>query len=171
MPSLTIRAASGDDLGAIGAIHAHYARETAVVFDEEPYDAAERSAWFGRFAPTGPHRLLVAVAGGEVVGYAHSLPWRPKAAYRPSVETTVLLRPGAEGRGIGTRLYGRLLAELATAGVHRAYAVVVLPNPASVALHLACGFRRLGVLTEVGWKLGRWWDTALFERAFPPDGG
>ena len=87
----------------------------------------------------------MAEAGGAVVGVAFSGPYRPKAAYDTSVETTVALAPTSVGRGVGRRLFGALLAELQAAGVHRAYSIVALPNDASVALHHRLGYRTVGV--------------------------
>ena len=83
-----------------------------------------------------------------------------------SVETSIVLDAGWTGRGLGRRLYGALLDQLASAGTHRAYAVVTLPNDASVALHHRLGFRDVGVEDESGWKLGRYWSTLTLEKRF-----
>ncbi|MFQ5843947.1 MAG: GNAT family N-acetyltransferase, partial [Planctomycetota bacterium] len=99
-----------------------------------------------------------------VVGYACSTPFRPKPAYRTSVETTVYVAPAATGRGVGGRLYQALFDALAGEELHRAYAGIVPPNPASVALHRRFGFHEVGVAREVGHKLGRYWDVAWFEK-------
>jgi phosphinothricin acetyltransferase len=80
------------------------------------------------------------------------------------VETTAYITPAAGGRGIGTALYEALLDALGPAGVHRCYAAIALPNPASVALHERFGFSEVGRFSEVGFKLGRYWDVAWFER-------
>ncbi len=132
-------------------------------FDEAPYTVAQRRAWLkakdGRL-----HQVWVAEVVGEVVGAAWSGPWRDKEAYERSVETTVVLDGRWTGRGIGRLLYTALLEAIAAAGVHRAYAIVALPNDASVAFHHALGFRTVGVLDEAGYKLGRWWSTELLEK-------
>jgi phosphinothricin acetyltransferase len=114
-----------------------------------------------------PYRLLVAVEGDDVVGYATSGPFRAKPAYATSVETSVYLRPDATGRGLGLLLYRALFEALAGEDVHRAYAGVALPNDASRALHEQLGFREVGTFVEVGRKLGRYWDVCWFERALP----
>ena len=99
-------------------------------------------------------------------------PWcglRPRPAYARSRETSVYLADGARGRGLGRRLYDDLLARLERDGVHRALALVALPNDASVALHRAAGFREVGTMTQVGRKFGRWIDTTWFERRLGDD--
>jgi phosphinothricin acetyltransferase len=108
----------------------------------------------------------VAEADGAVVGVAFSGPYRHKAAYDSSVETTVVVAPALMGRGVGRRLFAALLAELQAAGVHRAYSIVALPNDASVALHHRLGYRTVGVQDEVGFKLGCYWSTMLLEKRF-----
>jgi phosphinothricin acetyltransferase len=110
--------------------------------------------------------VLVAEAEGRIVGFAASGPYRRKAAYDTSVESTVCLLPGETGGGVGRRLMTRLLDDLAAAGAHRAYAIVALPNDPSVAFHLAMGFRSLGIQHEVGRKFDRYWSTELLEYRF-----
>jgi phosphinothricin acetyltransferase len=106
----------------------------------------------------------VAEEAGRVVGYACSVRFRPKSAYSTSVETSVYLDPDLKGRGIGARLYATLFDRLRGEDLHRAYAGVTRPNPASVALHLRFGFRSVGIYREVGRKLGRYWDVEWFEK-------
>jgi phosphinothricin acetyltransferase len=126
-----------------------------------------RREWFSGFETLGRHRLLVARSEGRAVGYAASVPYRARAAYAPSVETSVYVAPSHIGRGVGSALYGALLAELEREDVHRAYAGIAMPNPASVRLHERCGYRRAGYYTEQGRKFGRYWDVAWYERSFP----
>jgi len=165
MARLVLRSGAEGDLGAIDAIYAYYVRETPITFDLELFSAQQRRGWFEGFSEHGRHRLLVAERDGSVAGYACSHRFRPKAAYDTSVETTIYLDPQATGEGIGTRLYGRLLEELAGEDAHRALAGITLPNPASIALHEHFGFTPVGVYHEVGYKFGRYWDVQWFERA------
>jgi phosphinothricin acetyltransferase len=158
---------SAADLGAISEVYDHYVRTTAISFDLEPPTSAWRREWFERFSDRGRHRLLVARDGGGAIGYAASVPYRPREAYGPSVETSVYVSPTHLGRGVGAALYVALLSELEREDVHRAYAGIAMPNPASVRLHERCGFRRAGYFTEQGRKFGRYWDVAWFERSFP----
>jgi phosphinothricin acetyltransferase len=164
---ILIAAGSTVDLEAISGIYDHYVRTTAISFDLEPPTTAWRREWFERFGHRGRHRLLVARDGREAIGYAASVPYRPREAYGPSVETSVYISPTHLGHGLGSALYGSLLSELEREDVHRAYAGIAMPNPASVRLHERCGFRRAGYFTEQGRKFGRYWDVAWFERVFP----
>ena len=166
---MTVGIGSGslDDLEAISEIFAHYVRTSAISFDVEVPSAAWRREWFSVFDTRGRHRLLVARGRRRAVGYAASVPYRPRAAYVPSVETSVYVAPSHVGQGLGSTLYGALLAELEREDVHRAYAGIAIPNPASVRLHERFGYRRAGYYTEQGRKFGRYWDVAWYERAFP----
>lgn len=155
------------DLPTLTAIYNHYVVDTTATFDLQPFTVDERRAWFDHYAETGPHRLLVAEHASAVVGYATSSRFRPKPAYEPSVEVTVYLDPDAVGGGTGSLLYQRLFEALASEPVHRAYAAIALPNPASVALHRKFGFHDVGTLHEVGQKHGQWWDVLWMERNLP----
>jgi phosphinothricin acetyltransferase len=161
----TIRSARPADLAALVEIVNHFIRETHVNFEHEPHTPASRQAWFDGFAERGPHRLLVAEDAQGLAGYACSTVFRGKAGYARSVETSIYLRPGAEGCGLGRQLYSALFAELEGEPVHRAYAGIALPNPASVALHARLGFHSVGVMREVGFKFGRYWDVEFYEKA------
>ena len=95
-------------------------------------------------------------------GYAYSSSYRPRPAYRPDPRGVGLPRPGGARTGARSALYDELLARLRADGIHVVLAVVATPNPASEALHRACGFEQVGVLPEVGRKFDRWVDTALY---------
>jgi L-amino acid N-acyltransferase YncA len=100
-----------------------------------------------------------------VVGFAYAAPWRPKSAYRYTVENTVYLAPGVTGRGIGAALLTALIDHAAAAGCHQMIAVIAdTGSPASARLHRRLGFTDAGRLHAVGFKLGRWIDTRLMQR-------
>jgi phosphinothricin acetyltransferase len=107
---------------------------------------------------------LVAEDDGFVCGFASSSPFRARAAYATSIETSVYCDPERLGRGTGSMLYVRLFDELAGEDLHRAYAGIALPNDASVSLHERFGFVKIGEYSEVGRKFGRFWDVAWFEK-------
>jgi phosphinothricin acetyltransferase len=169
MTAAEVEVASGslEDLEAISEIYGHYVRTSAISFDLEVPSADVRREWFSMFGTSGRHRLLVARDDGRAVAYAASAPYRPRAAYAPSVETSVYVAPSHVGQGLGSALYDSLLSELEREDVHRAYAGIGMPNPASVRLHERFGFRRAGYYTEQGRKFGRYWDVAWYERSFP----
>ena len=162
----TIRPGLERDLEALVDIYNHYILETPVTFDVEPCTAESRRSWFEGFAQTGRYRLFVAESAGEILGYSHSHRFRPKAAYETSVETTVYLKPGYEGRGLGSALYTALLDALRAEDVHRAYGGVAQPNEKSNAMHRKLGFREAAHFAEVGRKFGRYYDVTWFELAF-----
>ncbi|MEU6817112.1 N-acetyltransferase family protein [Streptomyces sp. NPDC046860] len=170
MPSsrteVQVRPGTEADLDALTALYNHYVRETAITFDTAPLTPTERRPWLLSHPEDGPHRLLVATEADSrrVLGYATSGPHRPKAAYAPSVETSVYLAPDATGRGVGTLLYAALFAALADEDVHRAFAGIAQPNEASIRLHEGFGFRHLGTFGEVGRKFGRYWDVAWYQK-------
>jgi phosphinothricin acetyltransferase len=162
-PAIVVRDATPADLPAMAAIYDDQVRTSLATFDTEPRGAAylgEKLAAAG-----GGNVVLVAGTDEELLGYAFSGPFRPRPAYDGTKEVSVYLAEGARGRGLGRTLYAALLARLdAAPEVHTQVAVIALPNDASVALHVACGFERVGVLREVGHKFGRYVDTAWYQR-------
>lgn len=169
MPERTdvqVRAGGEEDLTALTDVYNHYIRETPITFDVSPLTPDERRPWLLSHPEDGPHRLLVAqpTDGGRILGYATSSPFRPKAAYATSVETSIYLAPGTGGRGIGTLLYAALFEALAGEDLHRAYAGVTLPNEASIRIHKRFGFEQIGVYEEVGRKFGAYHDVAWLEK-------
>lgn len=169
-PRVRIAPGAIGDLGSIAEIYHHYVRTSPATFEVEPRTEEAWRAWFDGFGERGRHRLLVARDGERVLGYASSSAFRARAAYAPTVETSVYLDAGSTGRGVGSGLLDALLAALETEDVHRACAGIALPNPASVRLHERFGFRHVGTFTEQGRKFERYWNVAWFERAFPDRG-
>lgn len=180
MSELTIRPAEERDLPRLVEIYNHYVLETAVTFETEPYTVETRRPWLATFGRSGRHRCLVAcesgagAAGGadgpdgRCIGWASSRRFHERAAYAPTVETSVYLDPARRGRGAGTKLYGALFDLLRGEDVHRAIGAITLPNEASLALHRRLGFEPVGVLREVGRKHDRWWDVAWLMKAMEP---
>jgi phosphinothricin acetyltransferase len=161
--SEVVRPATAADLDRINVIYNHYVVHSHATFQLEPVTTAEREEWASHYSGTGRYRLLVA-ADDDVLGFATSSPYHPRAAYETSVELSVYIDPDATGRGLGARLYGTLLPLLEREDLHRAYGGISLPNPASVALHERFGFREVARYSEQGRKFGRYWDVAWLER-------
>lgn len=162
MSTASIRAAVAGDAEAIAAIYAPIVAHTAISFETEPPGADEMRQ---RIAET-QRRLpwLVGVdASGRVLGYAYASRHRERAAYRWSVDTTVYIHEDARGRGIGGALYRELFRQLVALGYFQAFAIVVLPNDGSIALHESVGFRPVGVCRNAGFKLGQWRDVGWWQ--------
>ncbi|KOV67616.1 GNAT family N-acetyltransferase [Streptomyces sp. MMG1121] len=162
-PHAVVRPASPSDLKAVADIYTHYVRHSVATFEETPPTVA---SWEGRLDDLAERKLpfVVAESNGAVAGFAHASPWRPKPAYRHTVEDTVYLAPDATGQGLGTALLEAVIAESARAGTRQMIAVIAdTGSDASLALHRRFGFTDAGHLVAVGYKHGRWIDTFLMQ--------
>lgn len=142
----------------------HYIQHTAINFDTHPYTAVARQPWFQQFSDQGRYRCLVAEQSNRIVGYANSSALRPKAAYDTSVEVSVYADHQRSGQGLGTRLYDALFTALADEDIHRAHAVITLPNDVSIRLHEKFDFYAVGTLHEAGRKFGRYHSVYWMEK-------
>jgi len=161
---IVIRPGKARDVPQLLEIYNHYVHTSEATFDLVPHTLEQRQEWFSHYHLDGRHRLFVADRDSAVLGYATSSVFRPRAAYDRSIETSVYVRAGATGLGLGTRLYRALFTALAGEDIHRVYAGVTVPNAASMALHQRFGFRENGRFHEVGWKFDQWWDVVFLER-------
>ena len=142
----------------------HYITESVVTFEMVEMSLENRKTWFTQFSNDGRYQLMVAELEGKVVGYAASLRFHLRPAYAPSVTTSIYLHPDHTGKGIGMKVYSALLEELKKVDeVHRAYGLVVLPNPGSEKLHENLGFQIAGQLNEGGFKFGKYHDVRMYE--------
>ncbi len=157
-----IRDATTADAVAITALYLPYVRDTVITFE---YDDVPAKTMAQRIETVQAldYPWLVLDLDGEVAGFAYASPYRPKAAYLHSVETSIYLAAHACGRGEGRRLYQALIDRLGASPAHSAISLIALPNEASVALHRSMGWREVGTLREVGYKLDRWIDVAYFQ--------
>jgi phosphinothricin acetyltransferase len=156
-----VRPATTADLPGAAAVYDQQVRTGISTFDLE---APPVAYWEHHLTSTEPgDHFLVADDGGAIVGFAYSSAYRPRPGYRLTRETSVYLSEGARGQGLGRRMYDDLLGRVRADGIHVVLALVALPNPASVALHEACGFEHLGTMREVGRKFDRWLDTAWYQ--------
>ena len=165
-----IRPACAADLVRINEIYEDTVVDSHISFDLEPWGLERRQEWWTHYGEAGPYRVFVAEVDGFVVGTAYSSQFREKAAYRSSVETTVVVDPGFRAVGIGRRLLATVLDNVRAEGVHRAYAVVTVPNEASIGIHESLGYRQVGTLDEVGFKAGAYWTTVILEKRLDADG-
>ena len=108
--------------------------------------------------------MLVGESDGEITGFANNTKFRSRSAYNSSTETTVYTAHHITSRGCGGKLYEALLDLVIQEKFHRAYAVITLPNPASIDLHERLGFKLVGVMNEVGRKFGKFHNTAIYQK-------
>ncbi|MEP6634181.1 MAG: N-acetyltransferase family protein, partial [Luteimonas sp.] len=160
--TLDLRDADHGDAANIAAIYNRHVRETIVTFELEEVADADMRARIQHVQEAGLPWLVVA-HDGAVRGYAYAAPWKSRAAYARTVETSIYLDAEMSGRGHGKRLYAALIERLRIAGMHAAIGGASLPNAASAALHEALGFRHVGVFREVGHKFGRWIDVGYWQ--------
>ena len=170
MSSLEIRPAVAADLPFVTAIYEHAVLYGTATFELVPPDLAEMTRRFGALMDGG-YPYFVAALEGRVVGYAYAGPYRPRPAYRFTVENSVYLKPSTHRRGIGLQLMQRLIAECEARGYRQMIAVIGdSANAGSVGVHSKCGFQMIGTHPDVGFKFGRWLDTVMMQLALG-DGG
>ena len=156
-----IREVQKEDAEAIAAIYNHFVENTVVTFEEEIVTVDEMAQRIETISAEFP--WFVFEENGQILGFAYAKTWQVKSAYRYSLESTVYLSPGQAGKGIGTGLYERLLAELKQRGVHAVIAGITLPNPHSIALHEKFGFTKAAHYKEVGRKFDKWIDVGYWQ--------
>ncbi len=162
--AVLVRDAEAADMADIQAIYAHHVLHGLATFEEVPPSVAEminrRAAVLGAGLP-----YLAAEIDGRLVGYSYATGFRPRPAYRYTLEDSVYVRDGMAGRGIGIALLGELVRRC-EAGPWRQMIAVIgdSANAASISLHRRLGFRHAGTLAAVGFKLGRWVDTVQLQR-------
>jgi phosphinothricin acetyltransferase len=168
---VTLRPATAADASALAALYAPQVERGTATFEIEPPDAAEMERRWREVTSRGlPY--LVAVSNGELLGYAYAAPYRPRAAYRFTLEDSIYLRDAARGKGIGRALLAALIEGSERAGARQMIAVIGdSANVASIRVHAALGFRHVGVLRSVGSKFSRWLDVVLMQRALGPGDG
>ena len=165
MSSPEIRPAAAADLPAITEIYDHAVRYGTATFELIPPDLAEMTRRFGVLMDGG-FPYLVATLEGRVVGYAYAGAYRPRPAYRFTVENSVYLEPAIHRRGIGLQLLQALIAESEARGYRQMIAVIGdSANAGSIGVHTKTGFQMIGTHPNVGLKFGRWLDTVMMQRA------
>ena len=170
MSALEIRPTTPGDLPAITGIYEHAVLHGTATFELIPPDLAEMTRRYGVLIEGG-FPYFVAALDGRVIGYAYAGAYRPRPAYRFTVENSVYLQPAIHRRGIGLQLLQRLIAECEARGYRQMIAVIGdLANAGSIGVHTKCGFQMIGTHPDVGFKFGRWLDTVMMQLALG-DGG
>jgi phosphinothricin acetyltransferase len=170
MPDVDIRRATEADLPFVTGIYEHAVLYGTATFELIPPDLAEMTRRFGVLMDGG-YPYFVAALDGRVVGYTYAGAYRPRPAYRFTVENSVYLQPDIHRRGIGRQLLQRLIAESEARGYRQMIAVIGdSANAGSIGVHSKCGFAMIGTHPNVGFKFGRWLDTVMMQLALG-DGG
>jgi L-amino acid N-acyltransferase YncA len=165
MSAAEIRPATEADLPSVTQIYEHAVRFGTATFELVPPDLAEMTRRF-RALTDGGFPYFVAVLDGRVVGYAYAGAYRPRPAYRFTVENSIYLDPSIQRRGIGLLLMQRLIVECEARGYRQMIAVIGdSANAGSIGVHVKTGFTLIGTHPSVGLKFGRWLDTVMMQRA------
>ncbi len=159
-----IRPSREEDLPAITAIYAHHVLHGTGTFETEPPSAADMTSRRADVLAKGLPYLVVEDAG-TVAGFAYGNWFKPRPAYRYSVEDSIYLAPGLGGKGLGRALLTELLACCERAGIRKIMAVIGdSANAGSVGLHHALGFTQVGIVASCGWKFGAWRDIVIMQK-------
>jgi L-amino acid N-acyltransferase YncA len=168
MASILIRNAAEVDMAAVQAIYSYYVLHGLATFEETVPSVEEMLARRAAVLAKG-YAYLVAECEGRVVGYCYASSYRPRPAYRFTVEDSVYVDESLRRRGIGKALLCAQIARCEASGLRQMVAVIGnSENAGSIALHQHLGFRAVGTFTAVGYKFGRWVDTVLMQRALGP---
>ena len=167
----TIRPSRDADLPAITAIYGYHVLHGVASFEEVPPDEAEIARRRGAIVKRGlPY--LVAERAGRVIGYCYAGPFRPRVAYRFTVEDSVYVEAGEIGRGLGHALLEQVIARCSELGYRQMVAVIGgRETVGSIRVHERLGFAHMGVLPAVGFKFGRWIDIIMMQRELGPGAG
>ncbi|MEH2449177.1 MAG: arsinothricin resistance N-acetyltransferase ArsN1 family B [Nostoc sp.] len=157
----TIRLANESDALKMLAIYAPVVRETSISFEIEPPSETEFQGRIKNYQQQMP--WLVCQINGELLGYAYATPYRTRAAYQWSVESSVYVNVEHRRKGVAKALYSSLFQLLHLQGFYNVFAAIALPNPASVAVHEAIGFSPVGVFCRVGYKFSEWHDVGWWQ--------
>tara|TARA_B100000989_G_scaffold236746_1_gene183647 strand:- start:162 stop:641 length:480 start_codon:yes stop_codon:yes gene_type:complete len=155
-----IRKANSKDAKAIASIYNYYISNTTISFEEKPVN---ENIVIQRINSNEKNKWWIYESADELLGYAYSTKWKPRSAYRYTVESSIYLKPNNFRNGIGTALYIKLLESLKKEGFRRVLAGISLPNDSSVLFHENFGFKKVGQLEAVGYKFKKWIDIGYWE--------
>ncbi len=164
MSDLIVRASTEADVARCVEIYGHHVLHGTASFEVAPPDLAEMARRRAAVLDIGlPY--LVAERGGRIVGYAYAGNWRPRPAYRFSVEDSIYIDKDAVGQGVGKALLPALIEQCTALGKRQMVAVIGdSAQTPSIRLHASYGFEMVGTLKNIGFKFGRWLDSVLMQR-------
>ncbi len=156
-----IRNVTGQDAKSIAEIYNYYIVNTTITFELDPITPEEILKRIEKSLKLGPY--LVYEENEEVIGYCYISNFRERKAYDNTVESTIYMKNGMGGKGLGYKLYSELLSQI-SAKYHVIIGGISLPNISSIKLHEKCGFKKAGHFSEVGNKFGKWIDVGFWEK-------
>ncbi len=159
-----IRAFQKGDEIAICSIYNYFVENTHHTFETKSVDSKEMLSRIKTILTNYP--FIVVEIEGEIVAYAYATRWKSRQAYDQTVESTIYIKSGHQGSGLGTILYAELINQLKQLNIHCVLGGISLPNNASISLHKKLGFKSSGVLKEVGYKFGNWIDVGYWALHF-----
>ncbi|MBO3696912.1 GNAT family N-acetyltransferase [Roseivirga sp. E12] len=161
MSSINIRFVHSSDAQDLLKIYASIVLETATSFETEVPTVSTFTERIKIYSEKSP--WLVAEVNDQIVGYAYGTSHRSRQAYQWNQEVTVYVHPDFKRRGIARLLYTKLLDLLKEMGFRKALAVITLPNDPSVEFHKSLGFKHIGEMKGIGFKLGKWHNTSWWD--------
>ena len=161
-----IREVNLQDVKAITDIYNEYVINSVVTFETEPVTEEIMLSRITNLSANYPY--FVYEIDGKVIGYCYAHAWKEKAAYKYTLETTVYLAPGHQGKGVGRQLMQKLIEECRLKGYHALIACITEGNEASNALHLRLGFKQVSSFEKVGLKFNRWLGVVDYELLLVP---
>jgi len=156
-----IRDITINDSKEVAGIYNFYIINTSITFEENPVSEDEMKNRIKSHNVNLP--WIVYEENSEILGYAYATEWKSRSAYKFSVESTVYLKQGRQGKGLGTKLYQELLQRIECRNVHVVIGGIALPNKPSIALHEKLGFEKVAQFKEVGFKFEKWIDVGYWE--------
>lgn len=158
---MTIRPLRLEDAKDIASIYSYYVTHTSITFDTNPPDEKDMSSRLNGIYKLFP--AFVAEENGQIVGYCYAHTWKEKAAYSPTIETTVYIHPKHTKKGYSTLLMKTLIEACRKQNIHALIACITYPNPNSIQMHERLGFKKVSHFKEVGKKFGQWLDVVDYE--------
>jgi len=166
---MLIHAATHDHLPGILEIYNEAVLHTTATYDYEPRTLEHRTQWFEERRREN-YPVFVAVNDtGRVIGWSALNPFHARSGYRFTAENSVYVAADCRGRGVGRALLGPLIEGGRARGLHAIIAAIDADNEASLRLHAAFGFEKVGHFRQTGFKFGRWLDVVYMEKLFQPE--
>lgn len=159
-----IRNVTINDAQELVNIYNYYVTDTIVTFDKESFTIADFEEKIDTISSQFP--FFVFEENNKILGYAYGSKWRKKPSYDNTLEITIYLKKDVQGKGIGTKLYAKLIEALKNEKYHTLIGGLTLPNEESIRLHEKFGFKKVAHFVEVGWKFNKWHDVGFWQLTF-----